>query len=124
MDGSQTEASQDPSEVSWGRNLKTKCGKPCVTGSKSGDPILGIQYWESLKKFSGYLINVIQRGILTYRPFLLWGGNLRIQHKKHLDVRQTPFEVGQSRPPVMPSTFEAPDDFGGNEEIRTQENLR
>ena len=69
-------------------------------------PTLGIS-----EMFSGYLIQVIKGGMLTYHPFLLGMAAFAYNTKKHLDLRQTPFEVGRGRPPVLPSTFETYDDF-------------
>ena len=46
------------------------------------------------EKFSCYLNKVIEEGFLTYCPFLLGVASFAYDTKVHLDLGQTPFELG------------------------------
>ena len=45
-------------------------------------------------KFSGYLNEVIDGGLLMYHDFLLGVASFAYDTKVHLDLGQTPFESG------------------------------
>ena len=45
-------------------------------------------------KFSGYLNEVIDGGLLMYQPFLLGVASVANNTKIHPDLGQTPFEEG------------------------------
>ena len=82
-------------------------------------PTLGLT-----EKFSCSLNKVIEEGLLTYHPFLLSVASFAYDTKVHLDLGQTPFELGRGRPAIMPITFGTSDELGENEAVRTQGTLR
>ena len=57
-------------------------------------------------KFSDYLNEVIDGGLLMYRPFLLGVASFAYNTKIHPYLGQTPFEEGQGHPVRMPAMFE------------------
>ena len=107
-----------------GKDFENQVGRALCDRTQVWRPHIRYPTLVITEKFSGYLTKVIEGGMLSYRPFHLGVAAFAYNTTKHLYLRQTPFEVGWGHPPVMPSTFEASDDFGGDDLIRTQETVK